>query len=292
MAKIRSAKREWWSKEKWCRLPRDVRSTYKGIWEVMADDEGRFQADARLIKADVWPLDDDITVKKIEAWLAQLAAVMVTSKAGDRVPAIQLYSVDGVRYGFLAGFVKHQKISHELPSKIPAPPVDFRKQTGTPPEINRDGPENFPPDTDTDLDRDLDLDLDTDPDAKPEAVVERDAVVRLVVAANKGISEHEDPKRRQIDPLNVGSIASKDATEKILAAGVPVEFAEAAITRIARVCEPNGKVNSLRYFTAAVIREWAERDGPAPNRPRTASRFSPASDTTKAIIADMIAGKS
>lgn len=121
MARIRSAKPEWWSKEKWAAVPRDVRFTYKGIWEVMTDDDGRFQADARLIKAQVWPLDDDITAKKIEKWLPQLAAITVTERGGHRSPAIVLYEVDGIRYGYLPGFVKHQKISHPTPSKLPDP---------------------------------------------------------------------------------------------------------------------------------------------------------------------------
>lgn len=272
MAKIRSAKREWWSKEKWCRLPRDVRFTYKGIWEVMADDAGRFQADARLIKADVWPLDDDITVKKVEAWLAQLSRVLVTDDDGNRLPAIQLYVVDGIRYGFLAGFVKHQKISHPLPSKLPVPPVDFRKRSGNKPEPNREGPENFRPDTDTDSDRDLDIDLDTDTDAKREAVVGREPVVRLVVAANTGLADHVDPKRRQVTALNVNSVSSRDATATILAAGVPVEFAEAEIARVSRICEPDGKIKSLRYFVPGITRAWEDRNrprGPRSNGKRT-----------------------
>jgi len=145
MARIRSAKPEWWSKVKWCRLPRDVRFTYKGIWEVMADDEGRFQADTRLIKGDVWPLDDDITTKKLEKWLAQLEAVTVTEKDHGPMPAVLLYEVGGVRYGFLPGFVKHQKISHPTPSKLPAPPESRRNGSGK-------APESLRPDVDLDVD--------------------------------------------------------------------------------------------------------------------------------------------
>lgn len=147
MARIRSAKPEWWSKVKWCALPRDVRSTYKGIWEVMADDDGRFQADTRLIKGDVWPLDDDITTKKIEKWLALLQGVTVTNGDGKKMPAVLLYTVDNVRYGFLPGFVKHQKISHPTPSKLPPPPEVLRKDSGKAPEPLR-------PDVDVDLDVD------------------------------------------------------------------------------------------------------------------------------------------
>lgn len=137
MARIRSAKPEWWSKEKWAALPRDIRFTYKGIWEVMADDQGRFQADARLIKAQVWPLDDDITTRKIEAWLARIRGVTVTEADGTRAPALLLYEVDGIRYGYLPGFVKHQKISHPTPSKLPAPPESFQKDSRTAPELLR-----------------------------------------------------------------------------------------------------------------------------------------------------------
>lgn len=131
MARIRSAKPEWWSSAKWCALPRDVRFTYKGIWEVMADDAGRFEADPRQIKAQVWPLDDDITPKKIAGWLPRLAAVQVRLKDSEtRVQAVVLYESGGVQYGFLPGFVKHQKISNPTPSKLPKPPELFANDSG------------------------------------------------------------------------------------------------------------------------------------------------------------------
>jgi hypothetical protein len=158
VARIRSSKPEWWRKAKWCALPRDVRSTYKGIWEVMADDEGRFQADVRLIKGDVWPFDNDITMKKIEKWLGQLAGVIVTV-GRKRLPAIVLYEVDGARYGFMPGFVKHQKISHPTPSRLPAPPESLLKDSGKAPEPLR-------PDGDGDVDRDGDKDLEKEKDAR------------------------------------------------------------------------------------------------------------------------------
>lgn len=150
MARIRSSKPEWWRKAKWASLPRDVRATYKGIWEVMADDEGRFHADVRLIKGDVWPFDDDITMKKIDNWLQLIAAVTVTV-GRKRLPAIVLYVTDGVRYGYLPGFVKHQKISHATPSKLPAPPESLLKDSGKLQEPLR-----------PDVDRDVDLDVDRD----------------------------------------------------------------------------------------------------------------------------------
>jgi len=100
----------------------------------------------------------------------------------------------------------------------------------------------------------------------------RDAVVRFVVAANNGLADHVDPKRRQIDPINASSAASLDAAASILNSGVTADFAVEAIGRIARSCEPSGRVNSLRYFVPAVVRAWEERDrppGPRGNGKRT-----------------------
>ena len=105
---------------------------------MMCDDEGRFLADPRQVKADVWPLDDDITPKKLEKWLPQLATVTVTHDDGVRSPAVVFYEVDGIQYGFLPGFVKHQKISHPTASKLPKPPSIDKPPT---PPTSADNPE-------------------------------------------------------------------------------------------------------------------------------------------------------
>ena len=150
MGKIRSSKAEFWTDPKMGNLPREVRFTFKGIWEVMADDEGRFLADPRLIKGQVWPLDDDITVKKVRNYLRTLTE--------DR--RIVLYSVDGASFGHIPSWSKHQKISHPTASKLPAPPSlsdsNFRNGAGNGPTKNGNVPDHFRPDKDRDLDRDVD----------------------------------------------------------------------------------------------------------------------------------------
>lgn len=113
MARIRSAKPDFWTDPLMCSLPRDIRFTYKGLWEVCADDDGRFLADSRVVKGAVWSMDDDISLKKIEKWLLELA----------RVGRIQLYVVLGVRYGFIRSWQKHQRVSHPSPSRYPVPPI-------------------------------------------------------------------------------------------------------------------------------------------------------------------------
>lgn len=112
MARIRSAKPEFWTDPKMCAMPRDIRFTFKGIWEVSADDRGRFMADPRLVKANVWPLDDDITLNKVRRWLQVLA------DSGR----IVLYKVDGIEYGFVVNWLKHQKIANPTESRLPPPP--------------------------------------------------------------------------------------------------------------------------------------------------------------------------
>lgn len=270
MARIRSSKPEWWAKEKWCRLPRDVRSTYKGIWEVMADDQGRFQADPRKVKADVWPFDDDITAKKLEQWLTQLATVIVTRDDGYKVPALQFYIVDGVRYGYMPGFEKHQKISHPTPSKLPKPPDRFRKSSGA-------ASEELRPDNDKDIEEDIDKDKDIDTEGAAAAVpvIDMALIARLVAPANRGLAEHDDPSRRQSVPRILASSAkSRSAVEKIVAAGVSIEFAESHIYHIAKTCKPDGSITSLEYFATAITRAWqveqarADANGVTPKRSR------------------------
>lgn len=160
MARIRSAKPDFWTDPLISSLPRLVRWTFKGLWEVCADDEGRFLADARVIKGQLWPLDDDISAKKIESFLATLA---------DK-QRILLYVVSGVRYGVVVHFLKHQKISHPTKSKLPDPPDNPNDGGGNGSRVSPEGPrsdsgappERFRPDRDVDLDRDVDVDVEKD----------------------------------------------------------------------------------------------------------------------------------
>lgn len=154
MARIRSAKPEWWTDPKMVALPRVIRWTFKGLWEVCADDEGRFLADPRVIKGQLWPMDDDISARQIDKHLTALA------ESGR----ISLYVADGVRYGVVVNFLKHQKISHPTASRLPAPPlVGVLKSSGSSPEPYRNGsgktPERLRPDL-SGAERDVDLDVD------------------------------------------------------------------------------------------------------------------------------------
>jgi hypothetical protein len=83
--------------------------------------------------------------------------------------------------------------------------------------------------------------------------------IRFCAAANKGLLEH--PTRPQNEPRVLpNSGKAYEATDEILAANVPVEFAESAIYDIARSHDADGQVTSLKYFTGGVLRLWRKHN--------------------------------
>lgn len=114
MARIRSIKPEFWTDEKVCSLARPVRLTFLGIISAMADDEGRLKGDPRLVKAAVYPLDDDVDAATVRSHLEDLASARL----------IQRYRVNGEDYIQVVNWKKHQRIDKPTASRLPAPPPD------------------------------------------------------------------------------------------------------------------------------------------------------------------------
>jgi hypothetical protein len=108
--RIRSVKPEIWHDEDVGRLSRDARLLFVGLI-TMADDEGRFRALPTLILGHVFPYDRDAP-KHLAKWLDELCSRDLAA----------LYEIDGMPYGWLPNFLKHQRISKPKPSIIPAPP--------------------------------------------------------------------------------------------------------------------------------------------------------------------------
>ena len=134
MARIRSVKPGFWkSLGLWRafgvrRVDDDsVRLTFIGLWNY-ADDEGRGLDDPRLIKAEIFPLDDRKTPAVIGA--------MVEALAAGPDPALVRYEVDGRAYFQILRWHNHQKVEKPQPSTIPPPPfpVDSGKRRGRRPE--------------------------------------------------------------------------------------------------------------------------------------------------------------
>lgn len=107
MARIRTIKPGFFHDLGMAGLPIPTRLTYVGLWTYV-DDSGRGVDDARLVKADVWPLDDNYTTRKVEKDLAMLADA-------DRICR---YESEGRRYLHIVRW-DHQRINRPQRSLIP-----------------------------------------------------------------------------------------------------------------------------------------------------------------------------
>lgn len=110
MARIRTIKPTFFRSLTVTELPKPTRLTWIGLWTYV-DDAGRGVDDARLIKAELWPLDDDYTAKKVEKDLQLLEAN----------GSIRRYVVEGRKYLEIIEW-HHQRIDKPTPSILPPPP--------------------------------------------------------------------------------------------------------------------------------------------------------------------------
>lgn len=110
MARIRSVKPAFFRSIAINKLPIATRLTFIGLWTYV-DDEGRGVDDARLVKAELWPLDDKYTAKRVEADLTLLA----------KEKRIVRYKSKGRAYIAITNWLEHQKINHPQESSFPDP---------------------------------------------------------------------------------------------------------------------------------------------------------------------------
>src|SRR5690606_9826093 len=87
-----------------------ARLTWLGLW-THCDDYGRCRNNVKLIKAAVWPLDDD-----------SLRDVAEDLDALENAGLIFKYEVAGKSYLQVRGWAEHQKVERPSRSNIPAPP--------------------------------------------------------------------------------------------------------------------------------------------------------------------------
>lgn len=111
MARIRTIKPEFFTSLTLSRVSRDARLTFIGLW-TFCDDEGRGRDEPRLLKAALWPLDDQVTANKVSEHLTELADAKL----------VQRYAIDGERYFEVRNWKEHQKIDRPRESTMPPPP--------------------------------------------------------------------------------------------------------------------------------------------------------------------------
>lgn len=112
MARIRTIKPSVFSSLTVSSWPIEVRWTFAGLWTYL-DDAGRGIDEARLVKAELYPLDDKMTPAKVERHLQ----IIETSGPLCR------YSHNGIRYMHVTSWAEHQRVSHPTASQIPPCPT-------------------------------------------------------------------------------------------------------------------------------------------------------------------------
>ncbi|MFC3454046.1 hypothetical protein [Amycolatopsis speibonae] len=101
MGRMRTMKPEFFKSRSLAKVPREVRLMFAGMW-TEADDHGNGVADPRLLKAALFPLDDDVEPEHVSAFLRMLVASS----------HISLYAVGEETYFHIINFTKHQAAAY------------------------------------------------------------------------------------------------------------------------------------------------------------------------------------
>lgn len=116
MARKRMIDPDFWTDEKLGQCKRDERLFFMGLISN-ADDKGRGRGNIKLLKATIFPYDDDLKVKDIERMACSL---MIKGMA-------IFYVVDGQEFYCLPNFSKHQTINKPTESNIPEIPENWQE---------------------------------------------------------------------------------------------------------------------------------------------------------------------
>jgi hypothetical protein len=88
--------------------PIPLRFFWTQLWGY-CDDWGRGKYDARLIVADTFPIDDDVTAEVVGSWMEAL----------EMAGVIRVYEVQGKRYFVCVHWDEHQEISYRKRTTVP-----------------------------------------------------------------------------------------------------------------------------------------------------------------------------
>jgi hypothetical protein len=100
MARNRLIKKEFFRDEKVGSLPLGARLLFVSMW-IQADDSGNALADPRLMRAEAFPFDNEISVANVEEWTVLL----------EKLGMVRRYEVSEQRYLNICKFKKHQVIN-------------------------------------------------------------------------------------------------------------------------------------------------------------------------------------
>jgi hypothetical protein len=110
MPRNRMLKKDFFGDPKVGNLPLGCRLLFQSLW-IFADDTGHGIADARLLKAQCFPYDPEITPDQVQSWLDLLS----------QTDMVRQYQIAGQKYFEVVNFAKHQIINRPSGFAYPKP---------------------------------------------------------------------------------------------------------------------------------------------------------------------------
>lgn len=116
MPRIRTIKPEFWESETIATLSLPARLTFVACLNL-ADDEGLLRWHPAHVKAFAFPYDDEILTEQVSEWMDELvtAGLIYPYRGAVKTGHKQ------TQYGWIVGFLEHQRINRPSPSKYPPP---------------------------------------------------------------------------------------------------------------------------------------------------------------------------
>ena len=185
MARIRSVKPELRRDLTVAEWPRDCRYAWVLLWGYL-DDHGRGLDDLRLLVADLFPLDRDVTERKLDGWLTRMATDSVHGDA-----PLCRYTVGGRRFLHAPKWTKSQRVSHPQDSLIPRCPI--HESDGS-----RTGAETEP----------IPSDSGTDPESFRPSRTPEDLGVKGAREAEGGTATPPEPSRLDVEQVCSALVAA------------------------------------------------------------------------------------
>lgn len=109
--RIRTIKPEFFSSEKVAALSFPARILYEGLW-CFGDDHGRGLSNVKLLKAYIFPLDDEVSVEDVTLWYKEI----------ESQGMIHTYIAGGEGYYHVVDWAGNQAASHRRSKPMyPAP---------------------------------------------------------------------------------------------------------------------------------------------------------------------------
>lgn len=128
MARIRTIKPEFWKHEDLSALPESTHMLAAALLNY-ADDEGYFNANPALVKAECFPLrESSVSAHDSLKMLSEVGYI----ELGE--------GHDGKRYGRIVKFDEHQRVNRPTPSKIKALTISWENSLNPHGAINDDSP--------------------------------------------------------------------------------------------------------------------------------------------------------